>query len=80
MNRIAVLPLVVAFLLVICLPGEAAQQVQISSKPNPQIEKIVGEISAANVESNLRKLVGFGTRHTLSSQDDPARGIGAAWR
>src|SRR5262245_9450074 len=28
----------------------------------------------------MRKLVGFGTRHTLSSQDDPARGIGAAWR
>ena len=28
----------------------------------------------------MRKLVGFGTRHTMSSQDDPARGIGAAWR
>jgi hypothetical protein len=80
MNRIAVLPLSVAVLLIICLPGGAAQQVQISSKPNPQIEKIVGEISAGNVEAIMRKLVGFGTRHTLSSQDDPARGIGAAWR
>lgn len=80
MNRIRVLPLSVALLLAICLPGGAAQQVQISSKPNPQIEKILGEISAANVEAIMRKLVGFGTRHTLSSQDDPARGIGAAWR
>ena len=79
MNRITVLQLSVALLLVICLPG-GAQQVQISSKPNPQIEKILGEISAANIEAIMRKLVGFGTRHTLSSQDDPARGIGAAWR
>ena len=79
MNRITVLPLSVALLLTICLSG-GAQQVQISSKPNPQIEKILGEISAANIEAIMRKLVGFGTRHTLSSQDDPARGIGAAWR
>ena len=80
MNRIAVLPLSVALLLTICLPGGAAQQVQISSKPNPQIEKILGEVSPANIEAIMRKLVRFGTRHTLSSQDDPARGIGAAWR
>jgi len=77
--RITILPLSVALLLTMCLPS-GAQQVQISSKPNPQIEKILGEISAANVEAIMRKLVGFGTRHTLSSQDDPARGIGAAWR
>ncbi|MBS1810196.1 MAG: M28 family metallopeptidase [Acidobacteria bacterium] len=55
-----------------------AQQVQISAKPNPQIEKILAEISAKNIEANVRKLVSFGTRHTLSSQDDPNRGIGAA--
>ena len=79
MNRIRVLPLSVALLLAICLPG-GAQQVQISSKPNPQIEKILGEISAANIGAIMRKLVGFGTRHTMSPQDDPARGIGAAWR
>jgi hypothetical protein len=79
LNRIRVLPLSVALLLVISLPG-GAQQVQISSKPNPQIEKILGEISAANIEAIMRKLVRFGTRHTMSSQDDPARGIGAAWR
>jgi hypothetical protein len=79
LNRITVLPLSVALLLVICLPG-GAQQVQISSKPNPQIEKLLGEISTANIEAIMRKLVGFGTRHTLSSQDDPARGIGASWR
>ena len=30
------------------------------------------------IEANVRKLASFGTRHTLSSQDDPDRGIGAA--
>lgn len=67
-------------LVVLRLSVTNAQQTQISSKPNPQIEKIVNEISAANIEAIMRKLVSFGTRHTLSSQDDPARGIGAASR
>ncbi len=57
-----------------------AQQVQLSSKLNPEIEKLVGEISPARIEAVIRKLIGFGTRHTLSSQDDPVRGIGAARR
>lgn len=55
-----------------------AQHVQLSATPNPQIEKILREISPANIEASIRKLVSFGTRHTLSSQDDPQRGIGAA--
>jgi Peptidase family M28 len=36
------------------------------------------EIDADSLERYDRALVGFGTRHTLSSQDDPNRGIGAA--
>jgi len=36
------------------------------------------EISAKNVEASIRKLVSFGTRNTLSEQDNPTRGIGAA--
>ncbi|RJL32885.1 M20/M25/M40 family metallo-hydrolase [Bailinhaonella thermotolerans] len=36
------------------------------------------EIDARRVEKSIRTLVGFGTRNTLSSQDDPRRGIGAA--
>ncbi|HKQ77085.1 MAG TPA: M28 family metallopeptidase [Blastocatellia bacterium] len=80
MNRTTVLLLPVAFLFIVCLPDVTAQQVQISTRPHPQVEKILGEISAGNIEAIVRKLVSFGTRHTLSSQDDPARGIGAAWR
>ncbi|HEX8265412.1 MAG TPA: M28 family metallopeptidase [Pyrinomonadaceae bacterium] len=48
------------------------------SKPNPEIRKIVAEINAKNVENTIRKLVSFGTRNTLSEQDNPTRGIGAA--
>src|SRR5512133_2203175 len=36
------------------------------------------EIDAHRVQGDIAKLVSFGTRHTLSSQTDPNRGIGAA--
>lgn len=35
-------------------------------------------VSADRLEKDVEKLVSFGTRHTLSSQTDPKRGIGAA--
>lgn len=35
-------------------------------------------VSEARLRSDVEALVGFGTRHTLSVQDDPKRGIGAA--
>ena len=37
-------------------------------------------VSEQRLRSDVEALVGFGTRHTLSSQDDPTRGIGAARR
>ncbi len=48
------------------------------AKPNAQIASIVREIDAGNIERAIRKLVSFGTRNTLSAQNDPNRGIGAA--
>lgn len=35
-------------------------------------------VSQQRLEADIARLVAFGTRHTLSSQDDPKRGIGAA--
>ena len=55
-----------------------AQDVLTSPKRNPKIVAIVAEISANRIEADVRKLVSFGTRHTLSDADDPTRGIGAA--
>jgi Peptidase family M28/Fibronectin type III domain len=49
-------------------------------KLNPQIQKIVREISAANIEATIKKLVGFGTRHSLSETESETHGIGAARR
>ncbi|MDQ6861076.1 MAG: M28 family metallopeptidase [Verrucomicrobiota bacterium] len=47
---------------------------------NPQIVEAVKEISAKNIEAIDRKLVSFGTRHTLSDPNSETRGIGAARR
>ncbi|HEX3100134.1 MAG TPA: M20/M25/M40 family metallo-hydrolase [Pyrinomonadaceae bacterium] len=47
-------------------------------KLNPETSKMVTEVSAKNIEATIRKLVSFGTRNTLSAQDDPVRGVGAA--
>src|SRR6188768_3844421 len=49
-----------------------------NSKPDPEIQKMIKEVSAKNIEASIRKLVSFGTRNTLSEQDNPARGVGAA--
>jgi len=50
----------------------------VKSKPDPEIAKMVKEVSAKNIEATIRKLVSFGTRNTLSEQDNPTRGVGAA--
>lgn len=42
------------------------------------IQRWVNEISAKNLETDVRKLVSYGTRHTLSDTKDKKRGIGAS--
>lgn len=46
--------------------------------PDAELRAILREIDPDRIEAIVRKLVSFGTRHTLSAQDDPDRGIGAA--
>ncbi|MFT5692872.1 MAG: hypothetical protein ACI92E_002208 [Oceanicoccus sp.] len=46
----------------------------------PIIHTMVGDVSAFRLEADIRKLVGFGTRHSLSETDSETRGIGAARR
>lgn len=48
------------------------------TKNNAEIDRMIKEVSAKNIEATIRKLVSFGTRNTLSEQDNPTRGIGAA--
>jgi hypothetical protein len=47
---------------------------------NPQIQKMVREVSSSNIEAIIRKLVSFHTRHSLSETESDTRGIGAARR
>lgn len=47
---------------------------------NPQVERIVAAISAERIDARIRKLVSFGTRHTLSDTQSDTRGIGATRR
>lgn len=46
--------------------------------PTDQLKGLVDQVSGANIEATIEKLVSFGTRHTLSTQNDTKRGIGAA--
>jgi hypothetical protein len=47
-------------------------------KQDPLISKMVSEVSSKNIETIVRKLVSFETRHTLSDTTSKKTGIGAA--
>ncbi|HZH90960.1 MAG TPA: M28 family metallopeptidase [Pyrinomonadaceae bacterium] len=49
-----------------------------ATRRDPDVARMLTEINPRNIERTVRKLVSFGTRNTLSAQDNPARGIGAA--
>jgi Peptidase family M28 len=46
--------------------------------PDRELRALLRQVDASRIEASVLALAGFGTRHTLSSQDDPVRGIGAA--
>ncbi|HEU4958081.1 MAG TPA: M20/M25/M40 family metallo-hydrolase [Sphingomicrobium sp.] len=48
--------------------------------PEAKVADIARAVDAAKMKATVEKLVSFGTRHTLSSQTDPKRGIGASVR
>lgn len=56
------------------LVAAGARQTEI----DPRIERLVAAVSRERLEQLLTRLVGFGTRETLSTTSSPTRGIGAA--
>lgn len=50
----------------------------VAFRTNRDIESIVREIEPPRIAATIHKLVSFGTRNTLSDQNNPLRGIGAA--
>ena len=59
---------------------QANEQAKNIQRKKPQIEKIVKDISAKRIEVYINKLVGFGTRHSMSDTISDTAGIGAARR
>nr|WP_297524232.1 M28 family peptidase [uncultured Roseateles sp.] len=47
---------------------------------DPRVAPMLADISAERIESTIRKLAAFGTRHTASDTKSDTRGIGAARR
>ena len=47
---------------------------------DPRIYDLIDDVSAQRIETDIRTLVGFGTRHTRSETESETRGIGAARR
>lgn len=66
--------------LLLCLWVSAASSFAQKSKekPNAEINKMLKDVSAKRIETDIRKLVSFGTRNTLSEQTSATRGVGAA--
>ncbi|MFL6854866.1 MAG: M28 family peptidase [Sphingomicrobium sp.] len=65
-------------LFILALGSTAAIAAPPVPSPDARVAEIARAVDAARMRRTVEKLVGFGTRHTLSSQTDPKRGIGAA--
>jgi hypothetical protein len=69
-----------AYLALPVLLSSSALAVPPLPSPEAKVAEIAREVNAARMKRDIETMVGFGTRHTLSSQTDPKRGIGAAVR
>ncbi|WP_324808849.1 M28 family peptidase [Sphingomonas sp. LY29] len=64
-------------LLMLSVSGTALAQ---AAPQDRRLVEISGKVDQARLKRDIEKMVSFGTRHTLSSQSDPKRGIGASVR
>lgn len=62
------------------LPATASAQDALTYKDQEKLHDIAASVQADRIEQDIRKLVSFGTRHTLSETESDTRGIGAARR
>ncbi len=67
---------VLLYILILFFVNKVSAQTIINR--DPEIEKMVNEVSPDSLQSYINTLVAFGTRNTLSTQTDAKRGIGAA--
>lgn len=57
---------------------DTADRPATAQSPGRELRELLKEVDRDRIEATVRRLAAFGTRHTLSTQDDPDRGIGAA--
>jgi Zn-dependent M28 family amino/carboxypeptidase len=72
------LPIVLAA--AVLMGGAAHAEIPAPSTDQPLLRTLAADVDAKALESTVRSLVGFGTRHTLSDTQSDKRGIGAARR
>jgi len=76
--RQILLALAAAFLLIAPADAQRSRRNAPRQVEPPSLNAIADQVSEQNLRATVERLVSFGTRHTLSSRDDPRRGIGAA--
>ncbi len=76
--RMQTRPRALALTLSIVLAAASAQAQ--TPAPADELQAMLAEVSAERIEARIRRLVSFGTRHTLSDIASDTRGIGAARR
>ena len=73
-----------SIVLLTSLVAPAGARPEAPDSPPPAVDlrlyELVDATSADRLEANIRRLVGFGTRHTMSETESQTRGIGAARR
>ena len=63
-----------------CSQASAERTTETQTGDVALLHELVKDTSADRIEADIRKLVSFGTRHTLSETESDTRGIGAARR
>src|SRR5262245_38827511 len=69
----------IAALALLAAPA-AAQDQAAAPADQPVLRQVAGEVEAERLHATVARLVGFGTRHTMSDTRSNRRGIGAARR
>src|SRR5690606_32373207 len=69
-----------ALLLLACMPAAAATDLPAVPREQPALHALAEAPSQVELRMTITRLVGFGTRHTLSDTKSDSRGIGAARR
>ncbi len=67
-------------ILVACVAILPAQAQTNQSVDHPLLHQVAADVSEARLRASIERMVGFGTRHTLSETRSDRRGIGAARR